>query len=627
MKKLLLPITLLLFIAISCIGFANTVTLYPTDDAYVDLANPTTNYGSLGEILSTGSGIDAYRGYFKYNISSCTGINSSDITEATAYFYVIYGTSSLSQFKKLSTSGYGWNESTINYNNRPPTLTSIGDFYNDGDDGTEHSINITSFVQSEVTSGYDAITFDWEGSTTSADRFYSKEALNPLFKPRLVINYNGTLSCNTTGSGNSTTIQEVHVPSYVRPYSNLPCYVMDSVNEMVSWKIYKKEPADVGFNLSYLGTGMTSAGKWAIVGTANASIVSPDSLFYCQVSNEYMVQVSNNANATQIFNITLLTSLSDVSLYENQRQTIVFSNVGSNGTYALAKCDFLSPSNTHFYPNSTYGYPNCVYVNSGSSYALPVEENMTESGYWSRKSCTIYASLYDDCRNQDLGEQDYSLNETSWFVSGIPTIEDIYIIPESPLTNQSVTCFSKAISGDNRTIIGEVWIQFTVDENGNLGATKFTNVTNGTYVNASYNIKDYAIEGSNVSCVSYSLQRSPVYVGGNASYSNNVTAIVLTGTEEGRWFGDLFGVSGAIGNMMLAIVIIVSAIVFVCLILAKLGVGGDAIGIIVIAILLAGIIIFTFAGWLPWILLALVIIVVALMGLSLIKKSGLTGGT
>lgn len=638
----LIPIIFLLAISVS---FANTVTLYPSDDAYVDSANPTTNYGSSGEIWATGFSTTPYnyRGYFKYDFSSCDGINASDVLDVTAYFYTKNVSGTLQVFHKLSIFSYGWNEITINYNNKPSvTNYTINNGYfgyldfHIGSDGSEQTMNVTTSFMDEITASTDTLTFGWNGGGALAiyiDKFYSKEAYNPMFRPRMVITYNGTLTCNETGS-NTSSIQEVHLPSYVRPYSTLPCYVKDSVDEAVTWKIYKKELADVGFNLTYIGTGTTKAGEWKQIGQANASIVSPDALFKCVVNNDYATVISNNANITHIFNISYV---SDVSVYhggnvlyfnENHIDDVVFHNDGSQSHYALVGCDLVSPSNTHYYPKTSYGYSECFSVANG--YTNETEKlialDMTENGAWERVSCTVYASAYSDCPAYDLGEQDYSLTTANWYVSGLPSIEDIYITPSSPLTNQSVNCFAKANSGDNETSLDEVWIQFDVDILGGLGSVKFTNVTNGTYVNASFNIKNYAVEGSNVSCCAYANQRTPVYVSGIASCSDNVTAIVLTGSEIGRYVGGLFGMNGELGNMMVAILVSIVAMVLAVIGIASFTDNPMALGIVAIAVLISGIGIFTVAGYLPiWIILIIIILCASII--TAMMKSSISGGS
>lgn len=631
----LIPMIFLLAISV---GFANSVTIYPSDDAYTDSNYPSTNYGSTEKlIMSLSGGVYNPRFFMKFNLSSCTGINASDILDAELYYYqadaYTYPHYNINLYK-ISTSGYGWDESTITYNTEPASSSLIGyDSFTScyfanpslclGSNGFESLTNYTTYVKSEINSGYDSINF--LGKLEALGGIYSKESTNSAYKPKLVINYNGTLSCNGTGGSNSSTLQEAHMPSYIKPYSDLSCRALSSVSETVYWKIYKKELADVGFNLTWVGSGTTNAGQWTTVGTLNSSYVIPDALYYCTVQNAYITQVSNNANATQLLSLGYLTTPSDKYLYESQMQSFTVRNNGSATLYAYGECDWLSPTGLHYYPNGTEILYGCLEVQWATLPAYHVYKNMTDSGLWNGESCFVYVSTYSDCRIQDLGLQDYTLNQTNWTVTAIPSIADITISPSSPLINQTMSCSFRVLSGDNATTLDEVWSYFIVDSTGDIEKTRQTNITNNTIVTFTGSIKGYAVAGSNVSCVGFIIQKTP-YVSSITYYSDNVTARVVSGSTAGQLIGNIFDVSGSVGDMMIALIVSISAMVLAVIGIANFTDNPMALGIVAIAVLISGIGIFTVAGYLPiWIILIIIILCSSIIAGML--KSSIGGGS
>jgi hypothetical protein len=94
------------------------LTFTPTADAYVDSANPTTNYGALTTLRVDGSPV--IRSYLRFNVLGLSG----PVTRATLR---IFANSASSQGCTASgVSDNTWSESTINYNNAPPPGSALG---------------------------------------------------------------------------------------------------------------------------------------------------------------------------------------------------------------------------------------------------------------------------------------------------------------------------------------------------------------------------------------------------------------------------------------------------------------------------------------------------------------------
>lgn len=514
MKKLLLSLTLLLvaFSLMGSIGFANTVTLYPTDDAKVDSGNPDTNYGSDTILYTNGT---YNRVYMKWNLSSCGVINYSKILSADFYYYVNVA-SYCGKWLNITPSGYNWTEETITWNNQPAvTGIALSDFCVYGEFGTENSYNYTTHLKASLQSGFDTLTF--YGATSWYPSFFSKEySINPAYRPHLDITYNGTLTCNGTG-GNATTLQEAHIPSYPSPYNDLKCSAKGTSSESVSYAWY--------WNISgssvqiASGTSSVVANEWTIVNTLSSSWVLPNATYYCIVSDTGGSKVSNTATANQIYNLVSLSTPTDKSLNENQSQTLTFTSTGSQTTYAFVECDWMSPTGTHYYPNDTSRSYGCKPIlpystlNQMSAYRL-----MDEIGTWNGKSCFLYSSNYADCRTEDLGVQGYTLNETFWYVASAPSVTNISITPVNPKMNETLTCSVRAVTNDNTSTIDQLWNYFII--NGAVVTSSYqSSIANNTVTNFTFNIGGLVSVGDNVSCGAFGVKLSP-YAESGIAYSS-----------------------------------------------------------------------------------------------------------
>ena len=89
-----------------------TVTLYPAADAYVDLDNPTTNYGSADYLIVEGT---VRRAWVRFDLSSIAA--GQVITSATLSVYPFYA--GIREMNVQRCSNISWSESTITWNNAP----------------------------------------------------------------------------------------------------------------------------------------------------------------------------------------------------------------------------------------------------------------------------------------------------------------------------------------------------------------------------------------------------------------------------------------------------------------------------------------------------------------------------
>ena len=96
----------------------STLTFVPIADAYVDSANPTTNYGALTTLRVDGSPI--VRSYLRFNVLGLSG----PVTRATLRIFA--NSASTQGCTASGVSDNTWSESTINFNNAPPLGSVLG---------------------------------------------------------------------------------------------------------------------------------------------------------------------------------------------------------------------------------------------------------------------------------------------------------------------------------------------------------------------------------------------------------------------------------------------------------------------------------------------------------------------
>lgn len=526
--------------AFSGLVLANSVTIYPSDDAQIYRTNPNTNYGILDTASSGGVNFqpDQYRGFIKYNISSCIGINSSDVIDVTWYAYE-YGGYNFGgipiHYRKLASSGYGWNESTITWNNQPPiTASNIFDFVVTQVQGTEHQANITSFAKSEITSGYDSLTWygfnengnDGHGNPNPFMTLYTKEAINQLYKPKLVITYNGTLTCNGTSGGSAPITNAVSIPTFPSLNQELKCWanITGSGSILANWVIMRS--ATNNGTLSFVGGGVTpvTSGVMTNVGNLSSYLVLDGYYYQCQVTGDNGI-VGNQINSftAQVKNrgAMMVTQPSDTN-NGTPAVTRTYVNTTDVYGYAYVECNYKSPTSVNYFPpNATGSSSYCYLLNSNSTRNVNVSMVMNEIGTWSLESCAFYLSGVSTCPAWDLSNhKQYNFyGSLTWQSATLPTTTGIYISPTNPKGNDTISCNAKIVGYDGSITGDGYWII----NNGNLLASFYdvvvTNNTFGAY--ATLNLSAFnpftsiscAMRGTDSSGSGNYVESSPIIVG------------------------------------------------------------------------------------------------------------------
>jgi hypothetical protein len=150
------------------------VTLYPLADSYVsrESGKTGTNFGTSSTLQVDGSPIEIT--YMKYDLTS---IATKNVTNATLWIKVLEGSGHNQNLKQTSTS---WNETSINYNNKPALSTKIVSF-KPNSSGNWKSIDITSYIRSKKGQ---VVSFAIDSSGSDGADFVSREGAD---KPYILV--------------------------------------------------------------------------------------------------------------------------------------------------------------------------------------------------------------------------------------------------------------------------------------------------------------------------------------------------------------------------------------------------------------------------------------------------------
>jgi hypothetical protein len=158
-----------------------TASFNPTDDARVNSANPSTNYGSSSTLRLRKSGSKIISSYLKFNVSGLSG----PVLSAKLRLYVTDSSQSEGSVHLVSNNYEGtttpWVEDGLNWTNAPAIAgTALS---------SAEAASVESWVEFDVTSAIigEAI-YSFGLKTTSSDLAYynSKEGSN---KPELVVRF------------------------------------------------------------------------------------------------------------------------------------------------------------------------------------------------------------------------------------------------------------------------------------------------------------------------------------------------------------------------------------------------------------------------------------------------------
>ncbi len=170
-------------------GGTQTLVLTPEADARVEIAHPTTNFGT-----ATTLGADQDRAEESYLRFALSGLSGS-IQQASLR---LYATSATVDGPQIYTASNAWEETTITWNARPGLLAGPS-----GDVGAIRSGTWVEFDVTSLVSGGGPITLAVVGTSTDGVSFASREA--SANRPQLVIQYTTATPTNTPTSAPEPT--------------------------------------------------------------------------------------------------------------------------------------------------------------------------------------------------------------------------------------------------------------------------------------------------------------------------------------------------------------------------------------------------------------------------------------
>jgi hypothetical protein len=161
-------------------GVATTLTFAPTNDAYVDAANPAVNFGTSSRLGVDGSPLN--NSLLQFSVS---GTSACTIQSAKLRLTVGSSTSDNSAFggDVYGVSDNTWSESTVTWNNQPVAgTTRVASFPAGVALDTTYTVNVTSLVKGDG-------PVSLKVSTTSSDaaRYWSKEGSTAAQAPQLQV--------------------------------------------------------------------------------------------------------------------------------------------------------------------------------------------------------------------------------------------------------------------------------------------------------------------------------------------------------------------------------------------------------------------------------------------------------
>ncbi|MHC4212593.1 MAG: DNRLRE domain-containing protein [Planctomycetota bacterium] len=192
MKKVysyIISAAFILFITQTTVS-STTITLYPTDDAYIKSSDPNTNYGSETDLTIGKIGGTIYRAYLKFNLSTIP--EGKLINSARVRLNAHYVSTSAALIRLHNLNDDNWNELIITWNNAstdystqsidsPEAFAAIGDNY----------WVVTRFADNAHRDDgiYSVVLKNYSESSERYANFYSKECATESLRPFLEIEY------------------------------------------------------------------------------------------------------------------------------------------------------------------------------------------------------------------------------------------------------------------------------------------------------------------------------------------------------------------------------------------------------------------------------------------------------
>lgn len=175
---------------------ASMVAMGPTDDAYVDYDNGSTNYGAsatLNVISWNTANFDVKKSYLQFDLSGIP--DTATITSAVLSLYSVPGSPPFAPYPKAVYAHHlddTWDESTLTFYNRPYMMSETTSNWTLADTDTWNSWDVTAWAQADNHAGDDVLTIGLAengtyGQTGVYFYFASKEHGNVALRPSLVM--------------------------------------------------------------------------------------------------------------------------------------------------------------------------------------------------------------------------------------------------------------------------------------------------------------------------------------------------------------------------------------------------------------------------------------------------------
>lgn len=182
---------LVFFMVFLGIVFAADYTFWPTEDAWVNEANPDVNYGS-NTYLSVKDRSGLGEAYIKWSKSDLDSLLGSEIAAASLFLYQYQGTYSPGDSINLHKVTSDWDEGSIAWNSKPGFETeSIGSLDMDnGVDVWREWGGLQSTVSNWVGSNNYGLMLENHIDAVPEElfaRFYGSEYSNPDLRPYMKI--------------------------------------------------------------------------------------------------------------------------------------------------------------------------------------------------------------------------------------------------------------------------------------------------------------------------------------------------------------------------------------------------------------------------------------------------------
>jgi hypothetical protein len=184
-----------------CDFYHNITYSPPLQDSYVASGSPTSNYGNLtymvaGRVLSSSQ----FYSFVKFNLTGITNVKNAIL--------FLYDTSSFTAIINIKRVLSTWNETGINWNNKPSVGSQIYSTKSNAGFGW-FNWNVTKLVKGWINGSFanNGLQLNYTNATGTwfFSSFYTKE-YGLGYEPRLIITYNNSQSINEIrGSG------ELHV--------------------------------------------------------------------------------------------------------------------------------------------------------------------------------------------------------------------------------------------------------------------------------------------------------------------------------------------------------------------------------------------------------------------------------